>query len=55
MREICDTQLRFEFYQSHSKMSKKLDEISKILQKDMSILEKVAEDFRTPKDSPAGA
>lgn len=55
MREICDTQMRLEFYQSHSKMSKKLKEISEILQKDMSFLEKVAEDFKTPKGSPAGA
>jgi len=55
MRAICDTQLRLEFYQSNSKMSKKLEEISAILQKDMSFLEKVAEDFKTPKGSPAGA
>ena len=55
MRVICDTQLRLEFYRSHSKMSKKLEKISEILQKDMSFLKKVAEDFRTPKGSPAGA
>ncbi len=55
MREICDTQLRFEFYRSNSKMSKKLEKISEILQKDMSFLEKVAEDFKTPKHSSAGA
>ena len=55
MRVICDTQLRLEFYQSNSKMSKKLQKISDILQKDMSFLEKVAGDFKTPKDSPAGA
>jgi len=55
MRVICDTQLRLEFYQSHSKMSKKLDKISTILQKDMSFLEKIAVDFKTPKGSPAGA
>jgi len=55
MRVICDTQLRLEFYQSNSKMSKKLKKISEILQKDMSFLEKVAEDFKTPKGSPAGA
>jgi|TARA_B100002003_G_C14107909_1_gene532878 IS5 family transposase len=36
-------------------MSKKLQEISEILQKDMSFLEKVAEDFKTPKGSAAGA
>ena len=55
MRVICDTQLRLEFYQSNSKMSKKLQKISDILQKDMSFLEKVAGDFKTPKGSPAGA
>ncbi len=55
MRAICDTQLRLEFYQSNSKMSKKLQKISEILEKDMSFLEKVAEDFKTPKGSPAGA
>lgn len=55
MRVICDTQLRFEFYQSNSKMSKKLKKISWILQKDMSSLEKIADDFKTPKSSPAGA
>jgi len=36
-------------------MSKKLEKISDILQKDMSFLEKVAADFKTPKGSPAGA
>lgn len=55
MRAIHDRQLRFEFYQSDSKMSKKLEKISDILQKDRSFLEKVAEDFKTPKGSPAGA
>lgn len=55
MREICDTQMRLEFYQSNSKMSKKLEKISEILQKDRSFLEKIAEDFKTPKGSPAGA
>jgi IS5 family transposase len=55
MRVICDTQLRLEFYQSNSKMSKKLEKISEILLKDVSLLEKVAEDFKTPKTSPAGA
>ena len=55
MREICDTQMRLEFYQSDSKMSKKLEKISEILQKDRSFLEKIAEDFKTPKGSPAGA
>jgi len=36
-------------------MSKKLKKISEILEKDMSFLEKVAENFKTPKCSPAGA
>ncbi len=54
MREICDTQLRLEFYQSNSKMSKKLEKMSEILQKNRSFLEKIAEDFKTPKGSPAG-
>ncbi len=47
MRVISDRQMRFEFYQSSSKMSKKLQEISEILEKDMSFLQKVAEDFKT--------
>ena len=55
MRAIYDTQLRFEFYQSDSKMSKKLEKISDILQKDRSFLEKIAKDFKTPKGSSAGA
>ena len=55
MRVICDTQLRLEFYQSNSKMSKKLEKISEILEKEMSFLKKVAEDFKTPKGSPVGA
>jgi len=55
MRAINDTQLRFEFYQSESKMSKKLEKISDILQKDRSFLEKIAENFKTPKGSSAGA
>jgi IS5 family transposase len=55
MRNICDTQLRFEFYQSNSKMSKKLEKISEILEQDMGFLEKVSENFKTPKQSSAGA
>ncbi len=55
MRVICDPQMRLEFYQSNSKMSKKLQKISDILQKNVSFLEKVAADFKTPKGSPAGA
>jgi len=55
MRVICDTQLRLEFYQSNSKMSKKLEKISEVLQKDKSYLENVAENFKTPKNSSSGA
>ncbi len=55
MREICDNQLRFEFYQSNSKMSKKLEKISEILEKDRSFLHNVAKDFKTPKESTSGA
>lgn len=55
MRRICDTQIRFEFYQSNSKMSKKLEKMSEILKKDRSFLEKIAEDFKTTKGSTAGA
>ena len=55
MREICDMQMRFEFYQSKSKLSKKLEKISEILEKDKSFLKKVSEDFKTPKGSKAGA
>jgi len=39
--------MRLEFYQSNSKMPKKLEKISEVLQKDMSFLEKVAKDFKT--------
>ncbi|MHC4270489.1 MAG: ISNCY family transposase [Planctomycetota bacterium] len=55
MRKIFDTQLRLEFYQSDSKMSKKLEKMSELLQKDRSFLEKIAEDFKTPKESDSGA
>jgi len=55
MRKIYDTQLRFEFYQSDSKMSKKLEKMSELLQKDRSFLEKIAEDFKTLKESTSGA
>lgn len=54
MGAIQDTQSRFEFYQSDSNMSKKLEKMSDILQKDRSSLEKIAEDFKTPKGSLAG-
>jgi IS5 family transposase len=36
-------------------MSKKLEEISEVLQKEISFFEKIAEDFKTPKGSQAGA
>ena len=55
MRTIYDPQKRLEFYQSSSKMSKKLEKISEILGKDGSIFEKVSKDFTTPKKSKAGA
>ena len=55
MRKIFDTQLRLGFYQSDSKMSKKLEKMSELLQKDRSFLEKIAEDFKTPKESDSGA
>ena len=55
MRAICDIQLRIEFYQSNSKMSKKLEKISEILEKDISFLETVSENFKTAKQSYAGA
>ncbi len=48
MRAICDTQLRLEFYQSNSKMSKKLTKIAEVL-------EKVSEDFKATKIFPVGA
>lgn len=55
MRAIRDAQLRLEFYQSNSKMSKKLEKMSEILEKNKSFLGKIAEDFKTPKDSKTGA
>ena len=55
MREMQDRQLRLEFYQSDSKMSKKLEKASVILEKDESFLEKIAEDFKTKRGSKAGA
>ncbi len=55
MRKICDPQLRLEFYQSNSKMSKKLEKISEILEHDLSFLGNIAENFKTPKESSAGA
>jgi len=55
MREIYDTQLRLEFYQSNSKMSKKLEKISDILDRDIRFLAKISENFKTPKESSAGA
>lgn len=55
MRAIRDTQLRLEFYKSESKLSKKLRKVSEILDKDVSFLEKIAQDFKTKRDSKAGA
>ncbi|NOG84088.1 MAG: ISNCY family transposase [Planctomycetes bacterium] len=55
MREIYDAQLRLEFYQSNSKMSKKLEKISGILDRDIRFLAKISENFKTPKKSSAGA
>ena len=55
MREIQDTQLRLEFYQSDSKKSKKLEKASAILEKDKGFLEKISEDFKTKKGSKVGA
>lgn len=55
MRLIQDNQMHFEFYHSDSKLSKKLDKISYILERDKSFLEKIAEDFKTEKGSKSGA
>jgi len=54
MRKIRDRQSRLEFYKSESKLSKKLGKISEILDKDISFLEKIAQDFKTKKESKAG-
>ena len=55
MRAIRDAQLRLEFYKSESGLSKKLEKVSEILDKDISFLEKIAQDFKTKKKSKAGA
>ena len=55
MREICDIQLRFDFYQSNSKISEKLEKMSEILQKDRTFLENIVKDFKTPKGSTSRA
>ena len=55
MREIRDRQMRFEFYQSDSKLSKKLEKASEILEKDKSFLDVIAENFKTERESKAGA
>ena len=55
MRVICDTQLRLGFYQSHSKMSKKLEKISEILQKRYEFFRKSSRRFQDTKNSSAGA
>ncbi len=55
MRAIRDTQLRLEFYKSESGLSKKLEKVSEILDKNIGFLEKIAQDFKTKKESKAGA
>lgn len=55
MRAIYDAQLKFEFYQSNSKISKKLEKASEVLEKDKSFLEIISKDFTTAKNSKAGA
>ncbi len=55
MRAIRDTQLRLEFYKSESGLSKKLEKVSEVLDKDISFLEKIAQDFKTKKETKAGA
>ncbi|MFQ5965158.1 MAG: ISNCY family transposase [Candidatus Scalinduaceae bacterium] len=55
MRAIRDAQLRLEFYKSESGLSKKLEKVSGILDKDISFLEKIAQDFKTKKETKAGA
>ncbi len=55
MRAIRDAHLRLEFYKSESGLSKKLEKVSEILDKDISFLEKIAQDFKTKKESKAGA
>lgn len=55
MREIRDTQMRLEFYKSESKLSKKLEKVSEILDKNISFLERISEDFKAKKESNARA
>ena len=55
MRAIRDAQLRLEFYKSESGLSKKLEKVSEILDKNISFLKKIAQDFKTKKKSKAGA
>ena len=55
MRAIRDAQLRLEFYKSESGLSKKLEKVSEILDKNIGFLEKIAQDFKTKKESKAGA
>jgi IS5 family transposase len=55
MRAIRDAQLRLEFYKSESGLSKKLEKVSEILDKDISFLEKIAQDFKTKNETKAGA
>lgn len=55
MRQICDRQSRLEIYRSASKLSKKLEKVSEILDRDRSCLEEIAKDFKTKKSSKVGA
>lgn len=55
MRKTIDLQKAFDFFQNQSKLSIKLGKVSEILDKDKSFLQKVAEDFKTEKNSNAGA
>ena len=55
MRKTIDLQKAFDFFQNQSKLSIKLEKVSEILDKDKSFLHKIAEDFKTEKNSNAGA
>lgn len=55
MRKTFDNQTAFDFYGNRSKLSKKLGKVAEILEKDKSFLKKISEDFKTKKNSNAGA
>lgn len=55
MRKTFDLQSDFDFHQNQSRLSKKLEKVSEILDKDKSFLQKISEDFKTEKNSNAGA